>query len=410
MLGLSLLPFMMWRFHPDVQFTFADGAFAAGLLLAILSARLDLRPFGGLTPWWILSFFILLIALGISSIVNGDPVRFAVVGSQYLFAYLILPFFIFGRTRDELFSLMTVSIAVIIGVELFSIIMFYAYADVPLALAWINHNFVTGAQRLGSFFGSANRNAAVISLALPFVLFFLATKRWPVWVGLLGSAVLGLALILTASVTGLISSCAALIIFVVAAYGWRAWKPVAAGAGLLALAFIGGFTLPESFEERIIGAVQDGDIASAGTYSGRMELIEEAIAISDSTNLIGLGADQFRAVSDNQAPVHNVFLLLWTEGGLFALLGWCFALGIFAIAAVQAFRVDRTAGALALSVGIAFLIVGSASTHMYARLWVVPLLFGLRIAVISIEACFSRNRPNTHPESVTYPDGSIAAP
>ncbi|WP_324827737.1 O-antigen ligase family protein [Qipengyuania zhejiangensis] len=383
-LGLALLPFMMWRFHPDIQFTLGDGCFAVGLVFALMSGRLNLNPFAGLTAWWILAFCLMLLALGVSSLVNGDPLRFAVVGSQYLFAYLVLPYFIFGRSRAELWRFITISVGIVVLAELFSIVMYYLYGDVPFGLAWINHNFVTGAQRLGSFFGSANRNAAVISLALPFVLFFIRTGYWPLWIGLIGAAILGLALILTASVTGLISSSVALLVFVVAAYGWRAWKPMAAGAALLLVAFAAGFTLPQSFEERVLGAVESGDISSAGTYSGRMDLIEEALEISDDTNILGLGADQFRAVSDGEAPVHNAFLLIWTEGGLFALLGWCFALGLFAFVAVKAFAADRTAGALALSIGFVFVIVASASTHMYARLWVVPLLFAMRIGILAL--------------------------
>lgn len=383
LLGVILTPFMMWRFHPDIQFTLSDGCFLVAAIFAISSGRLNLRPFADMWSWWLMSFCLMLFALGASSLVNGDPIRFAITGSQYVFAYLALPYFLFVGTRGDEIRLAKFFVAAIVAAEAISIILFYLYGNVPGSLDWINHNFATGAGRLGSFLASANRNAAVISLTLPFIFYFAKMRLVPLWQCLVGIAILALALVLTASVTGFISSIAAVLIFAIASYGWRAWKPLAAAIGVLTLAVAAGLPMPVAFQERVLSAFEEGDISEAGTYGGRMALIEEAWKFSDDTHVLGLGSDQFRLISDEGAPVHNIVLLIWTEGGMFALLGWAFAMGILALIAVRTIKFDKTAAALALSVVLSFYIISNASTHVYARLWVVPVIFAARFAVMA---------------------------
>lgn len=385
LLGVILTPFMMWRFHPDIQFTFSDGCFLVAAIFAFSSGRLNLAPLGDMWPWWLMSFCLMLFALGASSMINGDPLRFAITGSQYIFAYLALPYFLFSGTQGIELRLAKFFVAAVVAVEAFSVIMFYLHVDQPGSLAWINHNFISGAQRLGSFLGSANRNAALISLTLPFLFYFAQRRLVPVWLCVIGGAILTLALALTASVTGFLASIAGVGIFVVASYGWRAWKPVAAAMALLALAVAAGLPIPVTFQERVLSAFTEGDISEAGTYGGRMELIEEALAFSDETHVLGLGADQFRAMSEEGAPVHNVILLIWTEGGMFSLLGWALVNGILALIALRTIRYDKTTAALVLSVVLSFFIISNASTHFYARLWVVPLLIALRFAVLATQ-------------------------
>lgn len=381
-LGVILTPFMMWRFHPAIQFTFSDGCFLIAAIFALASGRLNLRPFGDMSPWWLMSLCLMLFALGASSLINGDALRFAITGSQYAFAYLALPYFLFSGTEGIEIRLAKFFVLAVVAVEAVSVILFYLYGDVTGSLAWINHNFVTGAKRLGSFLGSANRNAALICLTLPFLFYFAKTRLLPLWLCIIGAAILTLALVLTASVTGFIATIAAVFIFVGASYGWQAWKPLAAAIGLLILAVAGGLPIPVTFQERVLSAFEEGDIEEAGTYGGRMDLVEEALKFSDDTHVLGIGADQFRSISEEGAPVHNIVLLIWTEGGMFALLGWAFVMGILALIAMRAIKFDKTVAALALSVVLSFFIISNASTHVYARLWVVPLLIAVRFAVL----------------------------
>lgn len=384
-LGIMLTPFMMWRFHPAIQFTFSDGCFLIAAVFALASGRLNLNPLGDLWPWWLISFCLMLFALGASSLVNGDPLRFAITGSQYAFAYLALPYFLFSGTEGIEIRLAKFFVIAVVAMEAISIILFYLYGDVTGSLGWINHNFVSGARRLGSFLGSANRNAALICLTLPFIFYFAKTRLLPLWFCIGGTAILALALTLTASVTGFVSSIAAVLIFVGASYGWHAWKPLSAVLGVLLLAVVGGMPIPDTFQDRVLSAFTDGDIEEAGTYGGRMGLVEEALKFSDDTHILGIGADQFRSLSDEGAPVHNITLLIWTEGGMFALLGWAFVMGLLALIAFRAIKYDKTVAALALSVVLCFFIISNASTHVYARIWVVPVLIAARFAVVAAQ-------------------------
>src|SRR3546814_3333097 len=61
----------------------------------------------------------------------------------------------------------------------------------------------------------------------------------------------------------------------------------------------------------------------------------------EDTMFVGIGVDQYRVVSPTQVPVHNMYLLLWAEGGLLALLGWMLLLTIAGVSVVRVSWVDR---------------------------------------------------------------------
>jgi O-antigen ligase len=110
----------------------------------------------------------------------------------------------------------------------------------------------------------------------------------------------------------------------------------------------------------------------------------------EGTTFVGIGVDQYREVSADKAPVHNIYLLLWAEGGLFALAGWVALLVILAMGALAARRTDKLAAALGLSVLSTFIIFSNAAPHMYARMWVVPLLLAMSPAFVINAAGASR--------------------
>src|SRR3546814_6239292 len=79
-----------------------------------------------------------------------------------------------------------------------------------------------------------------------------------------------------------------------------------------------------------------------------MDLIREAWGIVEDTMIVGLGVDQYRTISFADTPVHNMYLLLWAEGGLLALLGWLLLMTISALVAIGVYQYDRQAAALGL--------------------------------------------------------------
>lgn len=112
-----------------------------------------------------------------------------------------------------------------------------------------------------------------------------------------------------------------------------------------------------------------------------MHLIEDAWQRVGDHMWLGVGVDQDRVVSQERAPVHNMYLLLWVEGGFVALLGWLAMMAAALAIVLAAFYRDRLSGALGLTVLMSFLVFSAASPHMYARLWAVPVLLALAIAM-----------------------------
>ena len=112
-----------------------------------------------------------------------------------------------------------------------------------------------------------------------------------------------------------------------------------------------------------------------------MELIQEAWLKAEDTMVIGLGADQYREFSSHHQPVHNMYMLLWVEGGFITMVAWIFMMMILLIVPLSTLRWHRLESALSLSVMTVFLINTMASPHMYHRLWIVPVLLAIGIAL-----------------------------
>lgn len=379
-IGVFFAPYLVWRVVPDVLFTVSDAIFCLCAGLFILGRSMPLRPFGGLTPIWFLGLMLALGALLISSILNGDVMRFQIAASQYFFAFAILPILLMRGDRTYALRLV---FALVIGVtvmELFGAIVYYVTGASYTATQAIGFEFITGAGRLGAFMADANANAAMIAMTLPFVMYLFN-------IGMLSSlatlpliAILILGLLMSGSFTGFASASIAAFIFTLVAGGGRLL------IGTLALTVIGSLLLatgtvelPAAFKNRVAGAIENQDLSQAGTFLGRMAMIKEAWEIADNTSLVGLGTDQFRVHSESKAPVHNMYLLMWTEGGIPALLGWVIMVLLPLAASIQAIRSDRRAAGLALSVTIAFIGFSMAAPHMYARNWVIPLLIAMSV-------------------------------
>ena len=111
--------------------------------------------------------------------------------------------------------------------------------------------------------------------------------------------------------------------------------------------------------------------------------MEEAIEVISEERIliVGLGADQFRERSVQEAPVHNLYLLLWVEGGLLAVAGWVMfsGVGVLLWFAIRRAGGDKYALAAVATTVVVFLTIAMFNAHMYARYWTAPvfLCFGL---------------------------------
>lgn len=379
----------------EVFFTFSDMLFCISAVLLLLSGRLRFAPLGPLTVPWMFGFALLSIGLIVSSLLGEAPERVLVVLGQYAFAYILLAYIIVRTEESVVDSLIKTFVLGTVFVNAYGLVVYFTGADETF-------RFVTGSGRLASFMDNPNANANVIALTLPLLLYLWFARKWP-RVCVLGSlAILAYALVATSSVGGLLWSLAGVVVFFALTINRRVLISLAVclAVAIPLLGKYGSSVLPETFQERVLEAVQSRDIASAGTFSFRMSLIHEALDVVDDHLLVGLGADQYRVKSALGAPVHDVYLLLWAEGGLPALIGWLLLPQIIAITALWAFGRPggRVTAATALAVVAVFLLAATGNAHMYGRFWVVPL--HLCTALLMVSWAGRRRRPPPRPATM----------
>ena len=133
----------------------------------------------------------------------------------------------------------------------------------------------------------------------------------------------------------------------------------------------------------MLSAYTSGNVSEAGTYISRVELIKEAIdMIADERIIVvGIGADQFRERSVQNAPVHNLYLLLWVEGGMLAVIGWVLfsGVGVLLWYAIRKAGGSQNALAVVATVVAVFLTIALFVHICTRRYWTLPvfLCFGL---------------------------------
>lgn len=389
--AVFLSTYLSWRPF-EIMLTISDALFLAGAGYLLLNSRLSVQPFGRLTAGWLAAFLVMILGFLIGTIANGDPFRWLVTSSQYAFAWVLLPMLLIGHGRENTVTLIKAFLAGLFCLELFGALTYYEQTTALIrALPFLGEDVITGNRRLSGFLLNPNWNAAAISMALPFV-FYCAAQRllsgvlvFPIIV------VLFLGLVLSASATGIITAIVAVAIFHVVGAVRPSVRGMVLMAGIAVLVGKLGYEPPEPFQHRVGGAIQSGKISEAGTYESRVALNEEAWSIVEDRMIVGLGIDQYREVSAYDQAVHNMYLLVWAEGGLLSLLGWIGMIAVLAVRAAKTYSRNRLAAALPLSVLSSLLIFASATPHMYARMWAVPILLALAVAYDEV-ASTSRQR------------------
>jgi hypothetical protein len=246
-----------------------------------------------------------------------------------------------------------------------------------------NTAFVSGSGRLTGFVERENECAALIGLCIPLFLSLWKERKLP-RLALLALPVFGYAVMLTGSNSGLVTLALALVIFGLLGFDWKYWIP-AVGLGAATIAAVDLFGrdyLPAVFQRRVLGALETGDIDQAGTFDHRMGLIYEAIGRANETVFLGLGADQYAVTSFVSQPVHNVYLLLWTEGGLGCMIGFIIMIAAAYGPALAAFRRNGggTVAACLITVVTLFALMVNAFPSVYGRFWPMPILLAIALA------------------------------
>lgn len=360
----------------QINITLADILFFICFGIVALQGRLTLTPFGGATPYWMIGNLLMLGGLFVSSLVNGDPLRWANIASQYFDAYVLIPILLASLDTDLTRKL---PLAFVLGIVLSEIIgitatFFLHFHDV---LGILGDGFITGNDRLGAMSGQPNPNGGAISFSMPMLIYAVRRKQIPLWMGIICGGILIWGLMLSASFTGFFATIMA-VGCTLTLLGIRyVIRLSMVGMVAIGLFVASGAPLPAVFQERVGNAVSNQDIDEAGTFLNRAALIEEAWGLAEKTTFIGLGADKYRDFSQYQNPVHDLYLLMWTEGGCFALFGLMMLLGLVAALALAGMKRSREEGAMATSVAFVFLIYTVSYPSMYSREWVMPIMVAL---------------------------------
>jgi O-antigen ligase len=381
LVAVFLAPYTTWRVMAGVLFTASDAFFCVGALLYLASRRLNVRPLGDLTPIWFLGLAMLLTGLLLGSVINGDPMRWIIVAAQYAFALALIPMLMITMRRETAIRQAKAVMAGVVIMELFGISVYYRLSGSYEAAKRFGPEFITGEHRLGAFMADANWNAAVIAMTVPLVFYLQRGRHIGTMLAVGSLAVLLVALLFTGSFTGFAATVMSVGLFFLICGSARSVRLIVALIAISSAVVASGVALPSAFEKRVVGALQNQDLNQAGTYSGRLDLVKEAWTIVDETSVIGIGADQYRTVSRTRAPVHNIFLLLWAEGGLMAMFGWITMMLVPVALAIRMIARDRLAAGLGLAVFTSFFLFSVAAPHMYSRSWVVPLFAAMALVI-----------------------------
>jgi hypothetical protein len=377
LLAFAVFTMSMHILRPGpVNVTVSDAAIAVCAITLMVRSRINSTPFGQSTFFWCCGLTLMLGGLLVSSIANGDPMRWNIIAIQYSFAWLLLPMVFFSLSAVQMRRCMLWFVYGVAASQAFALALSTLLPFGTLK-SLFGPGFLSGNGRLGALTGESNWNGAVIAFALPMLISCLHHKL----IGRIGATIctvfLVWGLIACASFTGFASALLAVMITLGLSNPVRLFKIGLPLAGLVSGYLLSGLPLPAVFQQRVAGALTTGDLSSAGTFEGRAMLISEAWKLSEQTIFLGFGADRYREVSEFGAPVHQFLLLILTEGGAFALAGLLVMLSILWIIALKSFRIDRQGAATAVAVLSVFCIFTTAVPHMYTRLWIGPVLMAL---------------------------------
>ena len=363
---------------PDFYFTGGDAFACLCVGTMILSGTIKPRALGPGTAYWLFGLVTMIGALLVSSLFADIVDRGLILSMQYLFAYFLLPIILLARPWHETDTLMKVFVASMMVVVLHGIYVVDYVGET-------NTTFVSGAGRLQGFVERENECGSLFALTVPMVLSMAAMRTIHPIVAVIVLALLGYGIMLTGSNTALYAMLFGLGMFAFASLtATRIFQAVICVLVLWAAISVPAVreVLPAVFQKRVLVGIETGNLNDAGTFADRVLLIKEAVRLGGNVFLLGYGADQYRELSSWHTPVHNLYLLIWNEGGPFALAGFVMMLFGAAITVVVAWRWAGSAAAVCgFSTVMLFALLVNAAPHVYGRFWAVPVLLSLAPAI-----------------------------
>lgn len=381
--GVFFAPFLDLS-SQTVFITLSDVFFCVAMAILLFRRCIPRAPLGFLTLPWFLAYLMVAGGLYVSSMLKGDPERGIILLLQYSFCFIILPHLLLGRSEQQAYRLIYVYLAGVIVLDVHGIATFYLVGYTP------ESPVVSGSGRLETLTGSTNAAACLNGMMIVVVLWLTLAGRLRPLLGAVLVCVMLFTIVLTSSNGGLIATFMGLLIFLGFSLSSAQLLKAVPLLAIPVIFLLAGGTdyLPEAFHERVLVALTTGDVSAAGTFEARNALIHEALDLinAERVSWLGIGADQFRVVSVQEAPVHNSFLLLWAEGGLLSLLGWLLfcSIGFMVWGAAQAKGLIPYGRSAVLASFAVFMIVANVSAHIYARYWYAALLIVMQPILIEL--------------------------
>jgi len=376
--------------------TYSDIVFVILAGLVIIGKRASLAPMLDASILWMISILCLLGGLFVSSIVNGSPSDAIVACTQYFFAYALLPFILLEKDQETTILL--------VKTYVFAVFFAASCGIVFVATGFDGGGlFITGSGRLAALSGNPNGLGSQIAFTMPLLLYLWFSRLLSGMICLVIFAALVAALIMTSSNSGLMMTTLAIILYLLftGKFQWLLKGAVLVTLVIVLVSTVGRDYLPETFERRVLGAFESGSLHEAGTFDDRMALNLEATEWIEDSLILGIGADQYRVHSRYGTPVHNQYLILWVEGGTFALLGWLLLLATILFVGIKGYQVPNGAPAAAavMSLAITFALVSNFNTHIYRRNIIVGVLVAMGLTFVA-RAARHQGMAHLHPNQV----------
>jgi O-antigen ligase len=378
-LGVFLTVFPILRLS-SVFFTVSDMLFVLCSIPLLFQGRLTVsRKLSGPATLWCVGVFAVILGLGVSSLVRGDPVRGLVVILQYTFAFFLLPLVLVTITKEESIAAGRSFLLAMVIVSLAGVVMYYFFPDV-------GRQYMIGG-RMGSYLENPNNLAKMISMTIPLALSHWLRTKTAKSLLIAAFVILFNGLLVASSFSGLLTSVVGLLLFLFLLLDLKRvvqFFLVALAVGCAV--YFSNVETPTIFISRVIPALQGG-LSSAGSMSDKIYLVQEAWELLKVSPFIGLGADGFEKVSSFGTPVHNTYMLLWVEGGLLSIIGWLLVLLAPVVLGLREWlrRDTRVEGTTLLVVIAVFAANCLTNTHVYARFWVLPLFLAVSVIVAKSE-------------------------
>lgn len=386
LLGMACF-FLCWHIlrSSALNFSLSDFLFLICFVMLLARNRLNLMAMQSMTAPWFIALSMMLGGLFIGSIFNGDPLRWINVASQYLFGFLFLPMILMSEDREWIRRCLLYFVYGVVIAQLIALIT-AEYLPYEVTSALVGPGFVAGNGRIGGMVSDANLNGGVVAFSIVALLSVFHHGLIRPFFALCLGGILVWAVLASASFTAFSATAIAVTIYFLFSSPARFLK-IGVPLALLFVAYVAaGLPLPEAFTERVLGAVLTGDITQAGTFTHRSALIADAWEMSKDTLFVGLGVDEFRKASTYGMPVHQLWLLMLTEGGLLSLTGLTAIFAILGTMGLKAMGTHREDGATLLAMLAILTIFSTSIPHMYNRLWIAPVMLAFAAAFATARA------------------------